>query len=459
MTLNERILDFLDGSLPAEDEAELLHTLSVSPEKRSVLREFMEQDSLVARDSKTLSVPYETEQRLWARLGEVMPESKEATPLLVPAESSIAGDASNTGFFAHALRGASVLVSALALFAGIGIGYFAGAHTAAVPTQPATVQLPATHEISTASTLTTFHGNRGIARRTMGNASRLHTMHVPTMAGHPALASMTIPALALVTPNPTYGLDWTHLSEEASPPVAPQEPAISQAQVRSISPIAMNDIGGDGARFSGIKPRFHHIQPLREPSPSFLQRFEFRLDEGVGKEFPNNNETNISQPVITNTSISAFFQVLPHSNVLWAGIGYGSENVTRKNLFVQPGDPIDPSQQVLNADTVHAQTGYFAGMAELHLPAFASTDLIFQAGYGLASIGQIMFGEIGLHYNISNRVGTHVGLRVLRYSYNLNGQEANAIQSGTSGLAISNAVVASTPSFNTELDAGLFFHF
>ena len=28
MTLNERILDFLDGSLPPDDEAELLHTLS-----------------------------------------------------------------------------------------------------------------------------------------------------------------------------------------------------------------------------------------------------------------------------------------------------------------------------------------------------------------------------------------------------------------------------------------------
>ena len=50
MTLNERILDFLDGSLPADDEAELLHRLSVSPEKRGLLRDFMEQRALIARE-------------------------------------------------------------------------------------------------------------------------------------------------------------------------------------------------------------------------------------------------------------------------------------------------------------------------------------------------------------------------------------------------------------------------
>ena len=55
MTLNERILDFLDGSLPPDDEAELLHTFSVSPEKRELLRSFMSQDALFARDRASLA--------------------------------------------------------------------------------------------------------------------------------------------------------------------------------------------------------------------------------------------------------------------------------------------------------------------------------------------------------------------------------------------------------------------
>ena len=58
MTLNERILDFLDGTLPADDEAELLHTLSVSPEKRNMLREFMQQRAVLSRDAKSLATSY-----------------------------------------------------------------------------------------------------------------------------------------------------------------------------------------------------------------------------------------------------------------------------------------------------------------------------------------------------------------------------------------------------------------
>src|SRR5579872_6839138 len=108
MTLNERILDFLDGSLPAEDEAELLHTLSVSPEKRDVLRDFMEQRSLFTRDSKTLSVPYAAEQRLWARIDSVTPaETEIESPVLLPVE------APSAGFFAHAFHGATAFVSAI----------------------------------------------------------------------------------------------------------------------------------------------------------------------------------------------------------------------------------------------------------------------------------------------------------------------------------------------------------
>jgi hypothetical protein len=452
MTLNERILDFLDGSLTAEDEAELLHTLSVSPEKREMLRGFMEQRSLFAHDSKMLSVPYETEQRLWARLDQVMPvESQSEAPALLPVETP------SSGFFAHALRSVSTMASAITLFAGIGIGYFAGAHHAIVPNTILTVHSPVAQEISRVSAGTTFHMNRAITQ------SSVRAVHTPLLAALPSL-----PIQQNVLPSNVLPLNLNNLPVAQNLPngsVLPtavshdstsQVPMISNISARSLPAIAMKDIGGDSG---SIKPMFHQIRATREAEPSFLDRFEFRVNESIGREFPNNIATNVSQPFITNTSVSTFFQVLAHSNLLWAGVGYGTANVTQKQLYVAPGDPIDPSQQVLAADTAHAQTSYFAGMAELRLPAFATTDLTFDAGYGVASLGQMLFGEIGLHYNISEEVGAICGLRVLRFSYDLSGEKATAIQSGTSGLAISNAVAAAGPSFNTELNAGLFFHF
>src|SRR5580704_12411274 len=123
MTLNERILDFLDGSLPADDEAELLHTLSVSPEKRSLMRSFMEQRALLERDSKSLAVPYRAEQRLWSRLDLLMPLEQAASnvaPVLLPVGTQTAG------FLARAFTASSAAVGALMLVAGIGIGFFAG---------------------------------------------------------------------------------------------------------------------------------------------------------------------------------------------------------------------------------------------------------------------------------------------------------------------------------------------
>ena len=437
MTLNERILDFLDGSLPAEAEAELLHTLSVSPEKRGVLRDFMEQRALFERDSKTLSVPYEAEQRLWARIDGLTPaESPAESPLLVPVEMP------ESGFFANTVRGARTMVSATILFAGIGIGYFAGAHNAPTHTHvvriysalPAT-GIPAAQDISAAYLGTALHRTPRILDR------RLSTT--------PEIAAPTLPALPTAIPAPTS-------LPSSDPKDRPDAPVIAQIAARPLPAIAMNDIGGDGG---GIKPMFHQIRPERAASPLFLSRFEFRFDESFGRQFPNNAATNVSLPLITNTSVSAFFQVLPHSNLLWAGAGYGTANITRKNLYTQTGDPFDPSQQVLAADTSHAQTSYIAGIAELRLPAFATTDLTFDAGYGYASLGRMMFGEVGLHYNISEQVGTQFGLRVVQFSYDLSAEKAAAIQSGSGGLAISNAVASAGPSFNTELNAGLFFHF
>lgn len=451
MTLNDRILDFLDGSLPADDEAELMHTLSVSPEKRGVLRGFMDQRSLLSRDAKSLSVPYEAEQRLWARMDGVLPANvaEETTTALIPVE------APSSGFFARTLSGVTssgfkasslihAAISAFTLVAGIGIGYFAG-HSQSVAIPISKVSPIASSQFSANVDIATPHPSYGT-----------HASH----GTHGISAQQGLPLLAVLPPPQAEAQSVSAIPATAAFPQT-DAPAIQPVSVADAPAIALAnsrsaDIGGDGF---GNRPILHGTSSETEASPSFLSRFEFRIDESFGRQFPSSAETNVSLPIITNSSITTFFQVLPQSNLLWAGASYGSANITRKSLFAQPGDPTDPLQQALASDTIHSQTSYIAALAELRLPAFAAADVTFTGGYGLATLGQMMFGEIGLHYNMSSQAGIQCGLRVLRFTYNLRAEEASVISSGTSSFAISNPVAASGPSFNTELNMGLFFHF
>jgi hypothetical protein len=437
MTLNERILDFLDGSLPAEDEAELLHSLSVSPEKRGMLRNFMLQGSLLARDAKSLTVPYAAEQRLWARMDRVLPvtASEESGTAIVPLPLS------NAGFLARTFSGASAIVGALILLTGIGIGYFAGhSQTSAISVPIVATQTPQIN--SNISDVATSHESY--------KTNDSHVSYGMTMRNRTTSRTASTQASELQNPGA---------------PLVPSSASNDEAETASISPVAAisepttitpADIGGDGV---GIKPMLHYIRKPREENGSLLSRFEFRVDESFGRQYPNNIATTVSQPILTNLSLTTFFQVFPHSNLFWAGVSGGSANIARKNLDLQT---ISPSQNILSSDTVSTQTSYLAVLAELRLPAFDMTNFTFTGGYGygFAGLGQMLFGEIGLHGDLSNEAGYQCGLRFLRFSYSLNNQESAArASSGTSSLTVPNGIVSVGPSYNAELNVGLFFHF
>ena len=423
MTLDERIIDFLDGSLPTDDEAELLHSLSVSPEKRGVLHGFMDQRALITRDAKSLSVPISAEERMWARMNEVLPIEAAIVPEAAAPNLAILPVATRSaGLIAHALNGASATIGAITLLAGLGIGYFAG-HSLQNSIAP-TISAIQTDRLNQSDI--TNHFNQPL--KELPSRPLAHSLFdVP-------LVVENIPA--------------------ASTQQAPSEPAITPIAA-ILPPVALHDIGGDG----GLHPILHEGHGSREVSSSFLSRFEFRIDEGFGQQFPGNADTKTSMPIITNTSISTFFQVLPHSDLLWAGASYGAANLTRKELFAQPGDPTDPLQMALSADTVHVSTSYIAALAELRLPIFETAEMTLTGGYGLATLGQLMFGELGLHYDLSTTAGIQCGVRLVRFNYDLTADKQSIINSGTSSFAISNQAASTAPSFNTELNAGLFFHF
>jgi len=91
----DRILDFLDGRLASPDQEELLHTLSVSPERRQVMREHMklrEVTNTIARQDK-LTVPEYVTDQLFSKLegmGYSAPVSTEALLTRTPEYVSVA---------------------------------------------------------------------------------------------------------------------------------------------------------------------------------------------------------------------------------------------------------------------------------------------------------------------------------------------------------------------------------
>lgn len=412
----------MDGTLHADDEAELLHTLSVSPEKRGMLRDFMQQKALLTRDREAMAVPYEAEQSLWAKVDAILPMPVapivETAPVAVPV-----------GFLSRLMSGASAAVGAAGLLVGLGIGYFA------------TLQAPKTivEHVPVASSPVASNniGVNGInpSAPTEHQLVRQHVQFAPLGM---------LPSIFGLAP------------VVVEPSVAPeQSPAIATVQPVDVAPAIYYAVGepvGNPLRFTKME--------IAAKDRSLLQRFEFHVSESFGRQFPNTVATNVSLPLITNSSVGAYFQVLPHSNTLWAGAAYGSASVTKKELFARVGNPVDPLQYVLAADTSHVQSSYIAALAQLRFPAFAGGELTFTGGYGFAAgQGHMMIGELGLHYDVSSEVGIVTGLRMVRFSYDLASQRDAAIANRTGSLVVPNGIDKASPSINTELNTGLYFHF
>lgn len=74
MNLEDKIIAYLDGTLDETSRAELLHTLSVSPEKRKLLEEHIKLREIISLGHKPASVPLMTERKLAERIPVLMQE-------------------------------------------------------------------------------------------------------------------------------------------------------------------------------------------------------------------------------------------------------------------------------------------------------------------------------------------------------------------------------------------------
>jgi hypothetical protein len=210
------------------------------------------------------------------------------------------------------------------------------------------------------------------------------------------------------------------------------------------------------------KPIFVSMPDVRGEAPekSVLERFEFSFNESFGRQFPNTEATNTTLPLITNSAVSVYFQVLPRSEKLWFGASLGTANVTRKTLTTtnQANSP-DPTEEEVVGEYIHVQTNWMGGFLQYRIPVSASWDLTTTAGYGFATAGQMAIGEIGAHVDVTKDVGFTVGLRGTRLSYDLKGEMTELMDNRKGSLSVPRGVTDATPSYNLEVATGLFFHF
>lgn len=145
MTMEEQILEFLDGNLSGADEEELLHRLAVSPERRTLLRQHLQVREMVgvlARKQK-LAVPGALTAGVFASVaslgysGPIPPASSAQTAGLKPPVQSPA----RTGLHKRTIA----LLSLACLLLGSGVTYLLGNSTE----QPGSVAAVTTQQFNT----------------------------------------------------------------------------------------------------------------------------------------------------------------------------------------------------------------------------------------------------------------------------------------------------------------------
>lgn len=127
INLEDKIISYLDGTLDETSRAELLHTLSVSPEKRKLLEEHIKLREIISLGHKPASVPLLTERKLADRIPMLMQElpylaersNRVAAPIIGTSTSYFALLGRQVTSFFTSRVGQVVSVGTLALLGGL----------------------------------------------------------------------------------------------------------------------------------------------------------------------------------------------------------------------------------------------------------------------------------------------------------------------------------------------------
>lgn len=424
MEKNIEILQFLDGALTHEEEAELLHRLSVSPERRDVLRSYIDQRVLFQRDREAINVPYAAEQKLWARLGELMPVTPAATAVTSSGTSAIVSTTRSFRWLSVASIGTVCVV--IGLLAGFYLGRSSEADLTATPAQQQTIL--AVEQPTPMTTAPSADHTRPVEHVT--NSRRFEA------------------PLAMV--NRDRASDATNqeipvaMNEEVA--LAPV-PGVSTRQVEQPSYV--------------IEPseRIHSLASLVEEthrSGESVYPMELSFAESFGKQFPADEASRNTQPIITNSSISAMYQIYRGPIELWVGANIGSANLAKRTLREAP-QPGGGSELV--ADVSHLQTTWIGPAVQGRHRFTENISVAASFGASYSALGTLLYGQGDLRYDLTDQVGITFGLRSFNLQYDLTQEQEDVIRNATYKIDAGGSNYGNEWSHNLEFLTGMYFRF
>ena len=419
MEKNIEILQFLDGSLSPEAEAELLHRLSVSPERRDVLRSHIDQRVLFQRDREAIHVPYAAEQKLWTRLAEVMPIAPAAT--MAPATTAVIS--ASRGFRWLSVASIGTLCVVIGLLSGFYLGRNAGNEIAASsPVEQTILTIEQPPVLQAAPEIAQHVNERSVLPRQRSEAP---------LASLPVLVDHATPI-------------------EAAPVVTTETVASpATAIMRAETPTS-----------NVFEPRESHslaelIRTTQQAEQS-VYPMELSFAESFGIQFPMNATSRNTQPLITNSTITGMYQLYHGAIEVWVGANIGSVNLAKKVLTADP----QPGGSVKLIDGItHQQATWVGPTAQVrhrfteHLSGTVSTGISYSG-----ELGMLFFGELGGRYDLTDQVGITLGLRSFHLPYDLS-QEQAALEAKYKGIDNGGDYYGNQWSHNVEILTGMYFRF
>ncbi|HYM33815.1 MAG TPA: hypothetical protein VET48_00395, partial [Steroidobacteraceae bacterium] len=411
---------------------------------RELLRSYIKQQAVISADRAAITVPYNTEQKLWGALAEMPPFT---APVAESVSTLARGGAVATSVF---IKIASTAVVAIVLgFVG---GYFFGNRSAneSVVLQPSVNS--SSNNFGTTQSASSLAAN--------GSEIKNNSGIVPGNRMHRSKMQQTATTNLALSEAPLTNEPEQQVHALVNSDLTVAESAVSFASVPE-TPVSLpnaHSMVRDPNNAQVNRPRFWNtdeIPPHRDPS--ILDRLEFSTHVGIGKQFPNSAATNISMPYFTNSDVTAKYMIVPQ---LWIGAATGYANMNQKHLKVSLIHPNDPSAgQQVDFDYVHEKTGWIGGVMEYRLPVSSRMMIALDGGIAASGLGAIYSSELGARYEVTDHVGVLGGIRISEVGSNAAKQLADIRNSGTGKLGIINGADAETPNYNVEFSTGFYFRF
>lgn len=429
-TTTIQLQEFLDGSLSHEAEAELLHRLSVSPERREILRSYMKQQAILSADRAAISVPYKAEQKLWAAIASMPPVFEPIAPAITAVSSSSA-----VGGFA-AFK--TAMIASAALVIGLVSGYFIWHSTEAVQVaeRPSIQNIITPNSSPVPSTATTPVESSSEAKQ-------------PSRTSEPVRSDIQ----SFEAPLPQLDVTQAPMPIVTLVDASPNEATIPQAKYWVPASLQIREPGAQNNR-----PSIDGT-PVEIPKPGFLERFDFSIHESFGKQFPNNDATNTSMPIITNSDISVKYMVNPQ---WWVGVNAGSSSVTQKVLEWKIKDQAaTPIGYTAASDLMHVQTTWIGGLLEYRKPISSRMTFAANVGAAISTLGLPYYNsEVGLRFDVTGDVGVTTALRGTAIQSNVQKQYDDMKANRPPNSGRPEDVSLNDPyNFNIEISTGIYFHF